>query len=136
MWAMLQQPYPDDFVIATGKNHSVREFIEKAFLTAGMQIAWTGKGLKETGIVKSITDPAIPIIKKGDALISVDPRYFRPTEVENLLGDPAKAKEKLNWKSSVSFNELVEKMVKEDLIEAKKDQLCNNAGFKTYSYLE
>jgi GDPmannose 4,6-dehydratase len=136
MWAMLQQPYPDDFVIATGENHSVREFVEKAFLTAGIQIEWTGKGTKETGIVKSIYDPDIPFLRTGDTLICVDPRYFRPTEVENLLGDPSKAKEKLNWKSSVSFNELVEIMVKEDLIEAKKDQLCNNAGFKTYSYLE
>jgi GDPmannose 4,6-dehydratase len=105
MWLMLQQDTPDDFVIATGETHSVREFCEKAFKYAGFDIKWKGSGINEKGIDS----------KTGRVLIEVDPRYFRPTEVDLLIGDPTKAKEKLGWKPKVSFDDLIEIMVKSDL---------------------
>lgn len=126
MWLMLQQAKPDDFVIATGKSHSVREFVEKAFGEIGVSIAWEGEGLDETGCNKA----------SGDVVVRVDPRYFRPTEVEHLLGDASKAHEKLGWEPRVSFAELVGRMVREDLKQAEKDQLCSNAGFRTFNGFE
>jgi len=105
MWLMLQQDSPDDYVIATGETHSVREFCEKAFKYAGYDIKWKGSGINEKGIDS----------KTGRVLIEVDPRYFRPTEVDLLIGDPTKAKKKLGWKPKVSFEELIEIMVKSDL---------------------
>jgi GDPmannose 4,6-dehydratase len=105
MWLMLQQDEPDDFVIATGETHSVREFVELAFGEVGIKIEWKGEGVEEVGI-----DAAT-----GKVLIEIDPRYYRPTEVELLLGDPTKAKEKLGWKAKVGLPELVKMMVNEDM---------------------
>ena len=105
MWLMLQQPEPDDYVLATGESHSVREFIELAFAEVGRRVAWQGKGVDETGID----------VDSGKPLISVDPRYFRPTEVEELIGDASKAAERLGWRHQTPFTELVAEMVQSDL---------------------
>lgn len=126
MWLILQQEDPDDFVIATGESHSVRELAEKAFREAAMDIEWQGSGRDEVG-----KDSAT-----GKVLVEIDPRYFRPTEVDFLLGDPSKAKEKLGWEPGVSFNELVRTMVREDLKEAERDRLCRAEGFRTYNNFE
>jgi GDPmannose 4,6-dehydratase len=105
MWLMLQQPEPDDYVLATGEGHSVREFVEKAFAQIGRKIIWTGEGKSELGIEAG----------SGRVLVEIDPRYYRPTEVESLVGDPSKAREKLGWKHRVSFDSLVAEMVQEDI---------------------
>jgi GDPmannose 4,6-dehydratase len=105
MWMMLQQPKPGDYVLATGEAHTVRELVECAFAVVGRKIAWRGKGQDEIGVDE----------KTGDKLIEIDPNYFRPTEVDFLLGDPSKARRELGWKHRVSFNELIEEMVKSDL---------------------
>ena len=126
MWLMLQQPEPEDYVLATGEQHSVREFVELAFKEVDIDIIWQGEGIEEKGIDK----------KSGKVLVMVDKRYFRPTEVDTLLGDPTKAKEKLGWQPKISFKELVSEMVREDLEEAKKDHLCKTQGFKTFKYHE
>ena len=126
MWLMLQQEEPKDYVIATGEAHSVREFVEKAFKEVGITIAWEGDSVNEVGRDN----------KTGEVFVRVDPRYFRPTEVDFLLGDPSKARSELGWESVVSFDELVKLMVQEDLKEAEKDQLCVNAGFRTYNQFE
>jgi GDPmannose 4,6-dehydratase len=105
MWRILQQDVPDDYVLSTGQKHSVREFVEKAFATVNRQIVWRGAGVNEQGIEAAT----------GRVLIEVDPRYFRPTEVDLLLGDPSKAHEKLGWRHKTSFEELVQEMVKADL---------------------
>ena len=112
-WLMLQQQKPEDFVIATGKQYSVRDFINLASKNLDMQINWSGKDLEEMGSYN------------GEDIIKVDPRYFRPTEVETLLGDASKAKEKLNWAPKISFEQLVKEMVEEDLKLAKNDNLIN-----------
>ncbi len=141
MWMMLQQDEPDDFVIATGKTHSVREFVEKAFHEIGIKIAWKGSGVDEVGIIDSVLEPqtsseALLQPQTDDIVVRIDPRYFRPTEVDFLLGDPSKAKEKLGWEPKISFDELVRIMVREDLKEAEKDQLCKSEGFQTYNNFE
>jgi GDPmannose 4,6-dehydratase len=105
MWLMLQQDEPDDFVIATGKTHSVREFVELAFGEVGIELEWQGEGVDEVGIDATT----------GDILIEIDPRYYRPTEVDILIGDPTKARDKLGWKSKVGLKELVKMMVEEDM---------------------
>src|SRR5271170_855163 len=105
MWLMLQQPKPDDYVLATGEEHSVREFVEKAFACVGKKIEWRGSDLAEQGIDA----------RDGRVLIEIDPRYFRPTETGTLLGDPSKARQKLGWKHKVSFDQLVHEMVEADL---------------------
>ena len=105
MWLMLQQPQPDDYVLATGETHSVREFVERAFACVGRKIEWHGKGVDEVGIDA----------KSGEDLVRIDPRYFRPTEVDELLGDASKAKAKLGWSHKTSFAELVAEMVAGDL---------------------
>ena len=125
-WLILQQPEPDDYVIASGEQHSVREFVEMAFKEVDIEIRWEGKGVDEKGIDS----------KSGKVLVEVDPSYFRPTEVESLLGDPTKAKEKLGWKPKISFSDMVAEMVREDIQEAKKDEYCKNGGFKTFHYFE
>ncbi|HTY22671.1 MAG TPA: GDP-mannose 4,6-dehydratase [Desulfomonilaceae bacterium] len=119
MWLIVQHHEPDDFVIATGENHSVREFIERAFKEVGIAIAWQGQGRDEKGID----------VETGRTLVAIDPRYFRPTEVDFLLGDATKAREVLGWKPKVGFGELVRRMVIADLREAEKEQLCRTAGF-------
>jgi len=124
-WLMLQQDEPDDFVIATGEQHSVREFVEAAAEEVGMHIEWRGKGVDEKGYDQD-----------GRCIVEVDPRYFRPAEVETLLGDPSKAKEKLGWTPQVSFRELVAEMMREDLEEAKMHALCQREGFKVCNHYE
>jgi GDPmannose 4,6-dehydratase len=125
-WLMLQQDKPDDYVIATGEQHSVREFVELAGHELGMDIRWKGRGTEEKGIDENT----------GKVVIVVDPTYFRPTEVEALLGDPSKARVKLGWKSRRSFKQLVTEMVHSDLNEAKKDELCKKEGFETFNHFE
>jgi len=122
-WLMLQQKLPEDFVIATGKQYSVRDFVVAAGSLVGMKIQWLGEGIDEVGI-----DAA-----SGRTLIQVDPRYFRPTEVDTLLGDPSKAREKLGWRAEVTFPELVAEMVESDMEDAKRDALVAQEGFKIYS---
>lgn len=119
MWMILQHHEADDFVLATGENHSVREFVELAFKEVGISLEWQGTGVEEKGIDA----------RSGRTLVSVDPRYFRPTEVDVLLGDATKAREVLGWKPTVSFEELVRRMVAADIREAKKELVCKNAGF-------
>ncbi|RMD57444.1 MAG: GDP-mannose 4,6-dehydratase [Nitrospirae bacterium] len=126
MWLILQQPDPDDYVIATGEVHSVREFVERAFHEVGIKIVWRGEAEEEVGIDD----------ETGKVIVEVDPRYFRPTEVDYLQGDATKAKDKLGWKPDISFEQLVKIMVREDLKEAEKDQLCQRAGFITYNNFE
>ena len=125
-WLMLQQETPEDFVIATGVQHSVREFVEIAAAELGMEIEWQGVGLAEIGIER----------KSGKTIVRVDPRYFRPTEVETLLGNPAKAKEKLGWEPQITFEQLVQEMVVEDLKLAERDQIVSQKGYKAYNYFE
>jgi GDPmannose 4,6-dehydratase len=125
-WLMLQQPEPDDFVIATGKQHSVRDFVMAAGALLGMRIKWKGAGSDEVGI-DAVSNRTI---------VRVDPRYFRPAEVETLLGDADKAKRKLGWSAEISFPELVEEMVSADLELAKRDALIAEQGYKTYRYRE
>lgn len=111
MWLMLQQPEPDDYVLATGEEHSVREFVEKAFACVGRRIEWRGAGSAEQGVDAG----------DGRVLIEVDPRYFRPTETDSLLGDPSKARQKLGWRHKVSFDQLVREMVETDLQDTRRD---------------
>jgi GDPmannose 4,6-dehydratase len=125
-WLMLQQETPEDFVIATGKQYSVRDFVIAAGTLLDMRIEWRGEGVDEVGI-DAVT---------GRTLVRVDPRYFRPTEVETLLGDPSKARQKLGWSAEVSFSELVSEMVSEDLLAAKRDAMIAKEGYKVYSHHE
>ncbi len=125
-WLMLQADLPEDFVIATGKQFSVRHFVELAGALLDMKIEWRGIGVDETG-VDAVT---------GRTLVRVDPRYFRPTEVETLLGDASKARERLGWTAEVSFADLVAEMVASDLDLAKRDALVSKEGYKVYSYHE
>src|SRR5271169_5325082 len=124
-WLMLQQDHAEDFVIATGVQYSVRDFVDAAARELGMNIRWEGKGVDEKGY-----DAA------GKCIVAVDPRYFRPTEVETLLGDPTKAREKLGWTPRISFNELVAEMVREDLRSAERDELIKKHGYKAFDYHE
>ncbi|MGD9160010.1 MAG: GDP-mannose 4,6-dehydratase [Desulfobacteraceae bacterium] len=119
-WLMLQQNEPDDYVIATGEQHSVREFINQSARELGIAIKWEEEGVDERGIN----------IANGKTIVRVDPRYFRPTEVDTLLGDPTKAKEKLGWEPEIAFESLVKEMIRSDLEEAKRDELCQRAGFQ------
>jgi GDPmannose 4,6-dehydratase len=124
-WLMLQQEQPEDYVIATGQQHSVREFVEAACAKVDIQITWKGRGEDEKGYDQ-----------KGNCLVEVDPRYHRPTEVETLLGDPSKAQEKMGWKPRISFPELVAEMMQEDLKTAERDNLVQTHGYSTYAYHE
>ncbi|WP_417833469.1 GDP-mannose 4,6-dehydratase [Thalassospira xiamenensis] len=124
-WMMMQQKSPEDFVIATGVQYSVRDFINTASKKLGIEINWEGKGINEKGFDSS-----------GKCIVSVDPSYFRPTEVETLLGDATKAKEKLNWEPKISFEELVSEMVSEDLKSAERDELIKKHGYRNMNYHE
>jgi GDPmannose 4,6-dehydratase len=124
-WLMLQQDQPDDFVIATGIQFSVREFVEIAAQEIGLSITWQGEGVSEKGYDA-----------KGNCIIAVDPRYFRPTEVETLLGDATKAREKLGWTPKISFKELVSEMIREDLKAAERDELVKRHGFNVFDHYE
>jgi GDPmannose 4,6-dehydratase len=125
-WLMLQQDRPEDYVIATGEQHSVREFCERAAARLQMRLQWQGTGVEECGIDANT----------GRTLIRVDPRYFRPTEVDTLLGDASKARERLGWRAQVSFDALVDEMIAQDLQLARRDALMAREGFKTYRYQE
>ena len=124
-WLMLQQDKPEDFVIATGVQYSVRDFVNTAAKELGISIRWEGEGIDEKGYDA-----------EGKSIVQVDPRYFRPTEVETLLGDPSKAKEKLGWTPKISFEELVAEMVLEDYKSAQRDELVKKHGFTAYDYHE
>lgn len=126
MWLILQQEQPEDFVIATGQTTKVRDFVQQAFKEIGIEIEWQGSGAAEKGIDK-VT---------GKVLVEVDPRYFRPTEVELLLGDPSKAKDKLGWEPKTTLAELVAMMICEDVKSAKRDMLCEKNGFEVRQYNE
>jgi GDPmannose 4,6-dehydratase len=132
-WLMLQQDEPEDYVIATGKQYSVRQFVEVSAARIGVTLRWQGQGVDEIGIVESV-DPAqaatrCPAIKEGATIVRVDPRYFRPTEVETLLGNPAKAKAKLGWEPEITFEAMVEEMMEADLLAARKSVLIKNADW-------
>jgi GDPmannose 4,6-dehydratase len=125
-WLMLQQNQPEDFVIGTGNQYTVREFVERSAKELGIEFKWQGKGIEEKGID----------LQTGKAIVAVDPRYFRPTEVETLLCDPTRAKEKLGWQPQVTFPELVKEMVEADLELARRDALCHDSGFKIFHRYE
>jgi len=127
-WMMLQQEQADDFVIATGVQYSVRQFVEWSAKELGIEIEFNGNGIEEKGIVKSISGENAPFLNVGDVIVQVDPRYFRPTEVETLLGDPAKAKNKLGWVPEITAQEMCAEMVLEDLKIAKRARLLKQHG--------
>ncbi len=139
MWLMLQQHEPDDYVIATGEQHSVREFVERSFEAVGIRLRWEGRGVGEVGIVESVRSEGLgvkgsashltPHPSPGQVVIAVDPRYFRPTEVETLLGDPAKARNRLGWVHETPFDRLVAEMVEADLVDAAREDMCAKSGF-------
>jgi len=129
-WMMLQQEQPDDFVIATGKQISVREFVRMSAAELGIVLTFSGEGVEEIATVEEITDDGLPGVVKGDVIVKVDPRYFRPAEVETLLGDPQKAEEKLGWKPEITVEEMCAEMIKSDLIEAKKNSLLKEHGYE------
>jgi GDPmannose 4,6-dehydratase len=166
MWLMLQQEQPEDFVIATGEQHSVREFIENAAACLGLSLAWEGGGASEVGKVAAFDKSVLrgllvrqmrgnvtataeallenlvrklvqnPALRPGHVLVRIDPRYFRPTEVESLLGDAARAGAKLGWRPAITFAELVREMVEEDFAQARRDSLCLHAGFAVHEVRE
>jgi GDPmannose 4,6-dehydratase len=146
MWLMMQQDEPDDFVIATGEQHTVREFTERAFAEVGLHLAFRGSGADEVGVLDAVDDARLakarsgygPLadctvaeeeLKPGRVLVRVDPRYFRPTEVAALLGDATKAREKLGWQPKVAFEELVREMVWQDVGLARRTGLLTSEGF-------
>lgn len=134
-WLMLQQERPDDFVIATGVQVSVRQFVELAAKELGITLCFDGQGEAEIGEVTQV-DGDKAKCKPGDIIVQIDPRYYRPTEVETLLGDPSKARIKLGWTPKTSLDELVREMIAADLAEAQRDALVRSAGFKTFDHHE
>ena len=142
-WLMLQKDEPEDFVIATGQQYSVRDMVDAAAGEVGIKVRWQGQGVDEVGVVASVDAHGSKIdgggkgiVKEGQVIVRVDPRYYRPTEVETLLGDPTKAKEKLGWEPKTTFKELVKEMVHSDLADAQRDELCRRHGFSTFDYHE
>lgn len=135
-WLMLQQEAPEDFIIATGVQHSVRDFVRMAASELGISLVFEGEGVHETGVVESIQGDMASALKVGDIVVAVDPRYFRPAEVESLLGDPSKAKQKLGWAPETSVQELCAEMVAADLHEARRHALLKAHGFEVPVALE
>ena len=145
-WLMLQQEQPDDFVIATGRQFSVRDFVNITAAELGLTLQWQGDGLNETATVIGIDADKAALaaqgknmrirVKEGDVIVRVDPRYFRPTEVETLLGDPAKAQARLGWKPRVTFEEMVKEMTRHDLELALRDAAVEDAGFTSFKHEE
>jgi GDPmannose 4,6-dehydratase len=129
-WMMLQQDKPDDFVIATGVQYSVRQFIQWSAEELGVTLRFEGTGVDERAIVESVSGDKAPALKPGQTIVQIDPRYFRPTEVETLLGDPSKAKAELGWTPAITVQEMCKEMVASDLAEAKKQALLDKHGFK------
>ncbi len=149
MQLMLQQDEPDDYVIATGEQHSVREFVQAAFAEVGVGLRFEGTGVDQVGVVDSIDAGLLQrardsygppagegAIQAGEALVKVDPRYYRPTEVASLLGDPTKAREQLDWQTTIGFDQLVREMVAADLEEARRDELSLQGGFSVKAHRE
>ena len=151
MWRILQQDEPGDYVIATGEMHTVREFVDAAFLRVGISLEWRGSGVSEVGVVASVdatvADAAhAPFasadlndagrIRRGDTVVAVDPRYFRPAEVEQLLGDPSRARDRLGWEPKVKFQELVEMMVDADLADQQRELYLKHGGYEVKNYFE
>ncbi len=130
-WMMLQQEIPEDYVIATGVQYSVREFVDLAAKELGVILRFDGEGIEEVAVVEEIEGDNAPAISKGDVIVRVDPGYFRPSEVETLLGDPSKAKEKLGWQPEITLNEMVAEMIGHDLEVAKKESLLRSHGYET-----
>jgi len=138
-WLILQQDQADDYVIATGEQHSVREFCERAFLEAGIKLAWKGKSIAETGVIDDIQPTELlkkydrrdqlRTLRQGQTVVSIDTRYFRPTEVDSLLGDPSKARRELGWKQEISFNQMVREMVDHDLKDGMREAIWKQEGF-------
>lgn len=135
MWLILQQPEPEDFVIATGVTTSVRDFVKLAFMHAGVEVSFTGEGEKETGVVSKVIDQNAKVAV-GDVVVEVDRRYFRPTEVDLLLGDATKAKQKLGWEPKYTLDQLAKEMVDADIEHFRKQVLLNQSGFKTTNQYE
>jgi GDPmannose 4,6-dehydratase len=135
MWLMLQHHKPDDFVIATGVTTTVREFILKAFHRLGVTVSFEGKGINETGIVSDIQNPDVKV-KKGDTVVKIDPAYFRPTEVELLIGDSSKARKELGWKLKYDLDSLVDDMIQSDLRLFQRDYYLKEGGHKIFQYHE
>jgi GDPmannose 4,6-dehydratase len=135
-WMMLQQDQPEDFVIATGVQYSVRQFVEWSAKELGIEIEFTGEGVQEKGLIKSISGNNAPALKVGDVIVQVDSRYFRPTEVETLLGDPSNAKAKLGWVPEITVQEMCAEMVASDLQEAKRIKLLKQHGYDVSLQLE
>lgn len=135
-WMMLQQEQAEDFVIATGKQISVREFVRLSALEVGVELAFSGKGVDEVATVVAVAGDKAPSVKVGDVIVRVDPRYFRPAEVETLLGDPTKAKEKLGWVPEIAVEELCAEMVANDLDQAKRHALLKSHGHHVSISLE
>jgi GDPmannose 4,6-dehydratase len=129
-WMMLQQDKPQDFVIATGVQYSVRQFIQKSAAQLGVTVAFDGEGLNERAVVTQIAGDMAPALKVGQIIVKVDPRYFRPTEVETLLGDPSKAKAELGWVPEITLDQMVQEMVAHDLYHAKQHALLKKHGYK------
>jgi GDPmannose 4,6-dehydratase len=130
-WMMLQQNHPEDYVIATGVQYSVRQFIEWSAEELGIKLEFRGSGIDEQVIVQSISGDKAPGVKVGDVIVKIDPRYFRPAEVETLLGDPTKAKDKLGWVPEITVQEMCKEMVISDLEIAQKHALLEKNGFQT-----
>ncbi len=147
MWMILQAETPDDYCVATGRQHSVREFVTLAAAELGIELAWEGEGAAERGVVVAVTPKDIAVngacvelctkdLTPGRVLVEVDPRYFRPTEVETLLGDPTKARQQLGWEPRTTFEELVREMVRYDLVAAMRDELLVREGYRVFNYFE
>jgi GDPmannose 4,6-dehydratase len=142
MWLMLQQDTPEDFVIATGTTTSVRDFVRMAFNAVGIELTFNGEGLHERGVVASIDSEKLKLLELsngltiGQELVAVDPNYFRPTEVDLLIGDPTKAKQKLGWTPKHDLKSLLEDMMQGDLKLMKKDKFLKDGGFNMLNYFE
>lgn len=136
MWLMLQQDKPQDFVIATGVQHSVRTFIKWSAEELGIKLRFEGSGVDEVGIVESVSGNNAPAVKAGDTIVRIDPRYFRPAEVETLLGDPTKAKQQLGWTPQITVQEMCAEMIQEDLKAAKRHALLKEHGYEIPVTLE
>lgn len=128
-WMMLQQEHPEDFVIATGIQYSVREFIQKGATELGISVEFRGQGVDEQVVVEAIVGDKAPALKKGDVIVRVDTRYFRPAEVETLLGDPSRAKQKLGWIPEITLDEMIQEMIKHDLEKARSHALLKKHGY-------
>ncbi len=129
-WLMLQQEKPEDFVIATGVQYSVRQFVDMAAAELGVTLRWEGEGVSERGVVQRVEGDAAPALKVGQMIVSVDARYFRPTEVETLLGDPSRAKQRLGWEPAITLGEMIAEMVAHDLALARQNALLRQHGYR------